>query len=127
MMPTRSYITVAVLLAVFIVGISCEVQLSLRLRGGFSRTLASTAISKEVPRAHHFSRKLSGGVTPGPSEEGVASIKALANDSNERREYGEDEEEQDEEEYEYEEQNLQPEPLNLQYDQKMHKVDPWCA
>eukprot|EP00291_Cryptomonas_curvata_P011539 CAMPEP_0172179962 /NCGR_PEP_ID=MMETSP1050-20130122/16926_1 /TAXON_ID=233186 /ORGANISM="Cryptomonas curvata, Strain CCAP979/52" /LENGTH=398 /DNA_ID=CAMNT_0012852937 /DNA_START=120 /DNA_END=1312 /DNA_ORIENTATION=+ len=114
----------ATLLAFLFVGASCEVLLSLRLRGGFSRTLASTAISKEVPRAHHFSRKLSGGEDPGPSEEGAASVKALAN---ERHEYGEDEEEQEEEDYAYEEQNVQIEPcLNVQYDRKfMHKVDPW--
>jgi hypothetical protein len=133
MIPSRSCsglsiktkdIYIASVLAFLFVGASCEVLLSLRLRGGFSRTLASTAISKEVPRAHHFSRKLSGGETPGPSEEGVASIKALAN---ERHEYGDGEEEQEEEDYAYEEQNLQPEPcLSVQYDLKfMHRVDPW--
>ncbi len=88
--------------------------------------LASTAIAKEVPRAHHFSRKLSGVETPGTSEEGVASIKALAN---ERHEYGEDEEEQEEGDYAYEEQDLQPAPfLNVQYDlRSMHNVNPWCV
>ena len=129
MTPSRScsgLSLAATLLAFFVVGASCEGLLSLRLRGGFSRTLAATAISKEVPRAHHFSRKLTGGENPGPSEEGAASIKALAN---ERHEYGEDEEEQQEEDYSYEEQKLQPEPYsNVQYDRKfMHKVDPWCV
>ncbi len=125
-MPLRSCTIAAVLLAFLFVGTSGEVLLSLRLRGGFSRTLASTAITKEVPRAHHFSRKLSGGETPGPSEEGVASIQALAN---ERHEYGEDDEEQEEEDYAYEQQDLQPAPcLNVQYDLKsMHNVNPWCV
>jgi hypothetical protein len=77
-----------------------------------------------VPRAHHFYRKLSGGETPGSSEEGVASIKALAN---ERHEYGENEEEQEEGDYAYEKQDLQPAPfLNVQYD-PMHNVNPWCV
>lgn len=105
---------------------TCEASLSLRLRGGFSRTLASTAISKEVPRAHHFSRKLSGGESPGLSEEGVASIKALAN---ERSAYDADEEEeQADEEYEFEQQNTNLAPsLTVNYDQKMHKVVAWSV
>ena len=102
-----------------------ECSTPLRLHGGFSRTLASTAISKEVPKKHHFSRKLSGGETPHLAEDGVASInKALANKHQVDEE--EDDNDQYDEEYGYDEQDSQfVSSLAVNYDPKMHKVQAW--
>jgi hypothetical protein len=48
---------------------------AMRLRGGFSRTLASTFIGKESPRLSQFSSKFSGGDIEGTSEDGGILLK----------------------------------------------------